>query len=55
MIDDGYITKIEATITGLSDGLHGFHIHEFGNLIKGCISAGPHYNPHGKKHGDPSV
>lgn len=46
IIQDGDITTIYATIYGLSDGLHGFHIHEFGNLIKGCITAGPHYNPH---------
>ncbi|CAD8102296.1 unnamed protein product [Paramecium sonneborni] len=54
MISDGYTTTIQAKITGLSDGLHGFHIHEFGNLIKGCISAGPHYNPHEKLHGGPN-
>lgn len=36
------------------DGLHGFHIHEFGNLSRGCVTAGPHYNPHGLTHGGPS-
>jgi Cu-Zn family superoxide dismutase len=35
------------------DGFHGFHIHEFGNLLEGCISAGPHYNPHKVTHGGP--
>ena len=24
-----------------------------GNLIEGCKTAGPHYNPHGKTHGGP--
>ena len=25
-----------------------------GNLIDGCKTAGPHYNPHGKTHGGPT-
>ena len=50
---EGEQTRIQARIEGLSKGLHGFHIHEFGNLEKGCISAGGHYNPHGKNHGGP--
>lgn len=32
---------------------HGFHIHVYGNLLKGCATAGPHYNPHGHTHGGP--
>ena len=46
-------TRVLAEITGLSPGEHGFHVHQYGNLIKGCITAGPHFNPHGKDHGGP--
>ena len=27
-------------ITGLKAGLHGFHIHEFGDTTNGCMSTG---------------
>ena len=32
---------------------HGIHIHQYGNLIDGCTTAGAHYNPHNKNHGGP--
>ena len=45
--------KINARFTGLKEGLHGFHIHVFGNLTEGCKTAGPHYNPFNQVHGGP--
>jgi len=48
---EGEAVTITARIEGLKDGLHGFHIHEFGNLSQGCITAGAHFNPLGKTHG----
>jgi len=45
-------TVIKGIFKGLTPGKHGFHIHEFGDLSKGCESAGGHYNPHGVDHGD---
>ncbi|KAJ3358690.1 Superoxide dismutase [Cu-Zn] 2 [Allomyces javanicus] len=45
---------VEATISGLKAGNHGFHIHEFGDNTNGCVSAGGHFNPHGFTHGAPT-
>ena len=43
--------KIKGEIKGLKKGLHGFHIHNSGNLTKGCDSCCSHYNPYNKNHG----
>ncbi|XP_015595570.1 superoxide dismutase [Cu-Zn] isoform X2 [Cephus cinctus] len=44
---------VTGTISGLKEGLHGFHVHEKGDLSSGCTSAGGHFNPNGQNHGAP--
>ena len=46
-------TRVQATIYGMEKGLHGFHVHQWGNLEEGCKTAGGHFNPFGKTHGGP--
>lgn len=50
----GDTVKVTGEVTGLDQGLHGFHIHEFGDNTNGCISAGPHFNPLNQEHGAPT-
>lgn len=46
---------ITGRITNLSlSSLHGFHIHQSGDLREGCESLCAHFNPFGTKHGAPS-
>jgi Cu-Zn family superoxide dismutase len=51
--EKGYV-QVTGEVTGLTPGLHGFHIHEFGDLRSpDGMAAGGHYNPHKKPHGKP--
>jgi Cu-Zn family superoxide dismutase len=48
------LVKVTGEITGLAPGLHGFHIHEFGDCSSSDgKSAGGHFNPTGVEHGGP--
>jgi len=47
----GSKVKVTVDLKGLKPGLHGFHIHEAGNLLLGCESCRSHFNPFNKKHG----
>jgi Cu-Zn family superoxide dismutase len=47
--------RVVAEIQGLSPGLHGFHVHEYGDCsAPDGTSAGGHFNPDGRPHGGPT-
>lgn len=46
--------KITYNIKGLTDGFHGFHVHESGDLTDKCNSCCSHFNPLNKNHGGPN-
>ena len=47
--------RVRAQVTGLRpNSKHGFHIHALGDLTKGCMSAGGHWNPFNAPHGGPT-
>src|ERR1041385_8434225 len=48
--------QIQAEITGLTPGNHGFHVHEFGDCSAADLSsAGAHFNPTNKPHAGPDA
>jgi Cu-Zn family superoxide dismutase len=43
---------IDVDLTGLKkNGVHGFHVHEAGDLTDSCMGACAHLNPYNTKHG----
>ncbi|XP_023172631.1 copper chaperone for superoxide dismutase [Drosophila hydei] len=46
---------VDGVVDGLEPGLHGFHIHESGDVSSGCASVGNHYNPRNSPHGSPQA
>ena len=46
--------EVQAELTGLTPGNHGFHVHEFGDCSAADVSsAGAHFNPTNKPHAGP--
>lgn len=46
--------QVVAKLSGLEPGMHGFHVHEFGDCsAPDGTSAGGHFNPAGEPHGAP--
>jgi Cu-Zn family superoxide dismutase len=46
--------RIDVSLTGLkSSGLHGFHVHEYGDMSDSCESMCAHFNPYNKNLGCP--
>lgn len=47
---------VQGTVKGLTPGLHGFHIHEFGDCSSpDAKSAGGHFNPTMEEHAAPTA
>jgi len=50
------MVKIDLNISGLiPNSLHGFHVHEAGDLTDKCTSMCAHFNPYGNTHGCPGM
>jgi Cu-Zn family superoxide dismutase len=48
--------RIDVSINGLkSNSLHGFHVHEAGDLSDKCTSMCAHFNPYNMTHGCPGM
>ncbi len=46
--------QVIADVRGLSEGQHGFHVHENGDCGDNAQAAGGHYNPGNDPHGAPT-
>ncbi|XP_023012313.2 superoxide dismutase [Cu-Zn] [Leptinotarsa decemlineata] len=45
--------QITGEVHGLTEGKHGFHVHQLGHIAPGCVGTGGHFNPHNQTHGAP--
>jgi len=55
LVGSGGTVRVNGSLTGLSPGHHGFHVHEVGDIGNACTAAGVHFNPFGKNHGAPTA
>ena len=51
---DGAV-QVQADLTGLAPGQHGFHVHENGDCSNNAEAAGGHFAPQGNPHGAPDA
>lgn len=51
---DGRV-RVSANLSGVPEGVHGFHIHEKGDCGDNGNAAGGHFNPTGAGHGAPTT
>lgn len=54
---EGDQVRVFGEITGLEPGMHGFHVHQWGDTtsLEDGLSAGGHFDPEGKPHGAPDA
>jgi len=51
---EGGGAAVKLDLTGVPEGVHGFHVHEKGDCsAPDATSAGGHFNPHGMQHAGP--
>jgi len=54
--ENNNLIRIDVNLSGLKkNSLHGFHVHEAGDLSDKCDSMCAHFNPYNKKHGCPGM
>jgi Cu-Zn family superoxide dismutase len=47
----GKFAHVYCSITGVPDGAHGLHVHQYGDQRQGCESMGEHYSRRRQAHG----
>jgi Cu-Zn family superoxide dismutase len=53
-IPEGKHVRVVGAIQGLQPGKHGLHVHQYGDLSDGCMSACAHWDPYrSNQHGFP--
>lgn len=49
--DENTPVKVNISLEGPPNETHAIHIHNYGDLRKGCDTLGPHFNPYNTTHG----